>query len=108
MGHLHALRNRVVDAPGSLGARTRARRWDTFRTMFPDIGEMSVLDLGGTVDAWLRAPVRPAFVQVVNLEPATGPVPEWLAADMADACDLPERLRRRRYDLVFSNSVLEH
>ncbi|MDT5039108.1 MAG: hypothetical protein QOE51_93 [Actinoplanes sp.] len=28
--------------------------------------------------------------------------------DYADACELPDRITSRRYDLVFSNSVLEH
>ena len=34
---------------------------------FPDIGKMRVIDLGGTVEWWLRSLLRPAPVTVVNL-----------------------------------------
>jgi hypothetical protein len=103
------LRNRIVDGPASIGQRMRARRWEWFRSEFPDIGSMSVIDLGGTPEAWLRAPVRPASVHVVNIEPqAAPPATEWIRADQADACNLPDRISRARYDLVFSNSVIEH
>lgn len=87
----------------------RARRWDWFRAEFPGIESMSVVDLGGTVEAWLRAPVRPGSVHVVNLapEPAAS-LPPWIRTDTADACALPDRVLSRSYDLVFSNSVLEH
>jgi hypothetical protein len=104
-----ALRNRIVDGPASIGQHMRARRWEWFQAEFPAIESMSVIDLGGTAEAWLRAPVRPASVHVVNIaaEPAE-PVASWIRADRADACDLPERISRGRYDLVFSNSVIEH
>jgi hypothetical protein len=108
MSGLHGLRNRVVDAPDSVGARRRAQRWQWVQETFPGIGSMSVIDLGGTVETWLRAPVRPAAVHVVNLEAPPAEVPGWLRADQADACDLPERIASGRYDLVFSNSVIEH
>ncbi len=78
------------------------------RTTFPDIESMSVIDLGGTVQAWLRAPVRPALVHVVNLEAPPDDVPAWLRADQADACQLPAHIARGEYDLVFSNAVIEH
>lgn len=34
--------------PRSLSAGARRRRWAEFRTHFPDISAMRVLDLGGT------------------------------------------------------------
>ena len=105
---MHALRNNLVDAPGSLGARYRARRWGWLSESFPDLDRMSIIDLGGTAAAWLRAPVRPAFVHIVNLEPSPSELPSWLRADLADACDLPPSIRSGSYDLVFSNSVIEH
>jgi hypothetical protein len=97
-----------VDAPGSLGARYRARRWDWLLAAFPDIEEMSVIDLGGTAEAWRRAPVRPARVHTVNLEKPPEDPPPWLRADYGDACELPEEILGGDYDLVISNSVLEH
>jgi hypothetical protein len=108
MGRLHDLRDRFVDAPGSVGERRRSDRWERFSTTFPDIGSMSVIDLGGTVEAWLRAPVRPASVHVVNLESEPEEMPDWIRADQADACNLPAAIAGGSYDVVFSNSVIEH
>lgn len=105
---IHHLRNRFVDAPDSLGARMRARRWEVFADTFPDIGDMSVIDLGGTVETWLRAPVRPARVHVVNLEKHPPEVPDWIRAEYGDACELSPQILRTGYDLVYSNSVIEH
>jgi hypothetical protein len=105
---MHALRNRVVDAPGSLGQRRRARRWEWMCEAFPEIESLSVIDLGGTAEAWLRSPVRPALVHVVNLEPPPTQTPAWIRTDQADACDLPSRISDSRFDLVYSNSVIEH
>jgi hypothetical protein len=108
MSRMHALRKRLVEGPNSLGERSRSRRWKWFAETFPDIEQMSVVDLGGTAEAWVRAPVRPKSVHVINLEPSPGAYPAWVEFDLADACKLPERLRGRGYDLVFSNSVIEH
>jgi len=105
---LHGLRARLVDAPDSWGAARRARRWSWLVRTFPDLDQMSVIDLGGSVESWRRAPVRPKHVHIVNLEEQPGDVPEWAEVDYADACALPERIRTRRYDLAFSNSVIEH
>ena len=89
MGSVHALRNRVVDSPNSLAARSRTRRWEWLRATFPNIEAMSIIDLGGTAEAWERAPIRPATVHVVNLETPPADVPEWICVSQADACDLP-------------------
>jgi hypothetical protein len=105
---IHDLRHRFVDAPSSLGARSRARRWDRFLAVFPDLADMTVVDLGGRLEWWRRAPVRPKHVHVVNLESPDGEEPDWGSFTRGDACDLPAAVRERRYDLVFSNSVIEH
>jgi hypothetical protein len=108
MRSLHALRGYLVDSPTSVGERKRARRWQWVREAFPEIESMSVIDLGGTAEAWLRAPIQPAQVHVVNLEPPPDETPGWIRADQADACDLPAHISDGKYDLVFSNSVIEH
>jgi hypothetical protein len=108
MDSLYKTRDRLVDSPGSLGERMRSRRWEWFETEFPNVGAMSIIDLGGTAESWLRAPVRPASVHVINLEPEVTDLPGWLHADQADACHLPSRISDTSYDLVFSNSVIEH
>ena len=67
---------------------------------------MTVLDVGGTAGAWRLAPARPARLVFLNVEPPG----ELAGAEtvIADACDPPESIRREHFDLVFSNSVIEH
>jgi hypothetical protein len=105
------LRELVVDSPTSLGSRARARRWEIFARSFPDAADMRVLDLGGTVDFWMRAPLRPRSVMVMNLEPEETDA-EWLTAVSGDACRASAVLAAHglptAYDLVFSNSLIEH
>jgi len=106
------LRERVVDGPQSLGARARERRWNTFRAAFPEVEQMAVLDLGGTTEAWLRAPTRPRAVVVLNLlEPGTSDDPALIPV-AGDACDARRVLSAaglpQSFDVVFSNSLLEH
>ena len=105
---LHALRGRIVDGPDSIGEQRRARRWEWFRATFPDVESMAVADLGGRAESWLRAPVHPAAVHIVNLESPPDDLPDWIRADQADVCDLPSHIATGGYDLVFSNSVIEH
>lgn len=102
------VRRAVADPnASSLGANFRRRRWAKLLEVYPLLREMTVLDLGGTVNHWVRAPVRPRRVVVLN------PVDEGGAAEhvevvLGDACDPPAWLRGEKFDLVYSNSVLEH
>ena len=105
---LHSLRWRLVDRPDSWGAKRREARSRWLAETFPDLSEMSVVDLGGRVGFWRQLRVRPKHVHVVNLEPAPADLPEWVTVDHGDACALPPEIAARRYDLVFSNSVIEH
>ena len=72
---------------------------------------MRVVDLGGTVGSWLAAPVRPQQVVLVNDDARENP-PEagqpGIQVVLGDACDLPPAVRDERFDLVYSNSVIEH
>lgn len=68
---------------------------------------MRVLDVGGTPPAWRVAPVQPGHVTTVNLATFDSEEP-WLHHVVGDACDLPSELRAERFDLVFSNSLVEH
>jgi hypothetical protein len=101
------LRTLLVDSPDALAEQFRARRWETLHRAFPDLENMTVADLGGTVDSWVRAPVRPQHVTVLGFEPE-GEAPSWIDTRYADACDLGTDLRNLRVDLVYSNAVLEH
>lgn len=106
------VRERVVDSPTSLGAKARMRRWDVFASIFPDIERMRIVDLGGTVESWRRAPVQPREVVVVNLLEPGDPDSPWLIPVLGDACEASDVLNRSgvdaTFDLVFSNSLLEH
>lgn len=84
----------------------RLRRWELVQRLLPEINDLTVLDLGGTVQSWLRAPVQPAHVHVVNLEDPPEDVPAWISTEIGDACEL--QVGPEKYDLAFSNSVIEH
>jgi hypothetical protein len=96
-----------VNADSSLGARLRLRRWTRLTERFPDFQEMRVLDLGGTTLFWERSPIRPKSVTVINLG-APGEGLPWVRAIDGDACDAPELVGDEKFDLVFSNSLIEH
>lgn len=68
---------------------------------------MTVLDLGGTPASWDLAPVRPRAITVVNLARQESNDPAVTVVH-SDACELPQDLIEQRFDLVYSNSLLEH
>jgi hypothetical protein len=106
------IRRIFVDSPDSVGGRARAQRWELFREMFPDVETMRVLDLGGTVDAWLQAPVQPAQITIVNLYEPGDSDNNRIRPLIGDACHAAEVLTNAGcadgFDIVFSNSLIEH
>jgi hypothetical protein len=83
----------------------RSARWERLIGRFPDLAAMSVVDLGGTERSWDLSPVKPSRLLLVN-------APDALAQDrenvlLGDACD-PDLLAGEHFDLVYSNSVIEH
>ena len=110
---VHALgvsaRRRIVDSenPDSVASAFRRRRWTRLLDRFPDLSDMRVLDLGGTVQHWSTSPVMPARLTVLNLmEQDTSD--DRIDVVVGDACETPASLRTEQFDLVYSNSVLEH
>ena len=103
-----SISQRLIDPArsGSLAARAREQRWRMLHERFPDLEAMSVVDLGGTADAWQLAPSRPARLVLLNIE-ERGVVGDAESV-IGDACDPPDRVRRDHFDLVFSNSLVEH
>lgn len=102
------VRSTVLDGESSLASRFRGQRFDRLLAAVPDLADATVVDLGGTATFWHRAPARPAHVVVVNLESQPTDLPPWIEARHGDACDTTAVLGDRRFDLVFSNSVIEH
>lgn len=115
------LRSLTADSAGpSLGRWFRQRRSEHFLETFPDLPSLRVIDLGGRAATWTTLRTRPKSVTLVNLEPETAadradPDPrewvdtrDWIEAICADVCALPAAVTDRSWDLVFSNSVIEH
>ena len=65
---------------------------------------MRVLDLGGTAASWRALGLRAGQITLVNLDPADDPDEPWMEVVRADAC----AGGFGHYDLVFSNSLMEH
>lgn len=100
------LRDLLVNTDRSVGEHMRRRRWEAVLRTFPQWASLRVLDLGGTPRFWQRAPIRPASVTAINLQPADdGP---GVQAMVGDACEADKMLPGEHFDLVFSNSLLEH
>ena len=96
------------DDPRSFSSSRRAKRFDELIRRFPQLDSMRVLDLGGTLDFWRSAPVRPTHVTTLNLDEYYPDEP-WLDHVVADACELASLdLCVGGYDLVVSNSLIEH
>ncbi|HLH47436.1 MAG TPA: hypothetical protein VKV25_09765 [Acidimicrobiales bacterium] len=104
-----SIRSLVADesATASLGAWTRRRRSQQLVAAFPELSAMSVLDLGGTEHFWESAVARPSSVVLLNPDEQPTTLP-WIRSVAGDACDPPADIRATQFDLVFSNSTIEH
>jgi hypothetical protein len=97
----------LVGKEESLAQRMRRRRWRLLLRHLPRLAELRVVDLGGTAVWWSRAPVTPRHVTVVNLYEPGEDAPGVTAIE-GDALRADELLRGEDFDLVFSNSLIEH
>ena len=103
------MRKFFVESPGSFGEKARAKRFDLLLQTFPKLDGMNVLDLGGRVEFWNAAPVRPKHLTIVNsVESEAGAAASWCTQLVDDACNLSSEQLTQTYDLVFSNSTIEH
>jgi hypothetical protein len=104
----------------SISEGFREKRWKSLLRRFPDLGDMRVIDLGGTSWDWTEGywrtvakvtakPFTPKEVLVVNLDESALRYPApWISTFAGDVCDLPEDVLTTGFDLVFSNSLIEH
>jgi hypothetical protein len=101
----------------SAAAWARRRRHELLVSEFPDLARMRVLDLGGEAHTWTGSDPSPREVVLLNLgwkaeveARALDGRPEsvWVKPVAGDACDPPAQVTADRFDLVYSNSVIEH
>jgi SAM-dependent methyltransferase len=88
-----------------LSRKFRARRMRRFVADFNVTANTRVLDIGGTIYNWTLAPVPPRLT-LLNLPRAGETVPEGVDWVSGDGCALP--FADASFDIVFSNSVIEH
>lgn len=98
----------AYESPYSPTRRWRMRRLDAFRDLVRPPAGARIIDLGGTPYMWELFD-HDFHVTLVNL-PGTvkGDIPpryEWVEAD---ACELDDVFPDGAFDVVFSNSVIEH
>ena len=94
--------------PRSLAGRARERRWQVLQQRFPTVSSMRVLDLGGWLSSWRSVSGRPAEVVSLNLNSQEDEPGSWGRAVVGDACSPPGWLLEESFDLVYSNSLIEH
>jgi hypothetical protein len=92
------------DLAGSYTYRFRQRRNAELKRRFPDLEDMRILDLGGTPVSWRTLGLRADHVTIVDLGRVEDPDEPWIDVICADAC----AGGFGKYDLVFSNSLMEH
>lgn len=92
------------DRTGSLTHHFRQQRNEEFKRRFPSLTDMRVLDLGGTAISWRVSGLRPRSVTLVNFDHSEDPDEPWMELLRTDAC----AGGFGKYDLVFSNSLMEH
>jgi SAM-dependent methyltransferase len=89
----------------SLQRRFRARRMALLARTIGLTPHMQVLDVGGTIDIWRLAPVMPRLV-LLNQARARYEIGSGATVVLGDGASLP--FADQSFDLVFSNSVIEH
>lgn len=85
--------------------RFRVARMRRFQALLRVTPDTRVLDIGGTLYNWQHAPVRPRLT-LVNLGARPRDLPGDVAYVQADATRLP--FGSHAFDVVYSNSVIEH
>lgn len=105
-------------SPTSSGNRFRRRRIEQLGRMIDDVVRMTgtcrIVDLGGTAEFWqtwqYQLDLTNTSVECINLtdqsENQHGSLP-GVTTTVGDACSLP-MFKDNAFDIVFSNSVIEH
>lgn len=101
------------DNPNSLGYKFRAKRLQEFEKLFfshfSEVEKIEILDVGGTAYFWQHSTLlsHPGIrITLLNLHQSETNHPA-LQAVQGNATDMRE-FKNGHFDLVFSNSVIEH
>src|SRR5690606_10538419 len=101
------------DDPASLGNKFRSKRFAFFEQLFwkafDGKEKIQILDLGGTEGYWKNRSLlhnKNLSITLLNLvkEPVNHPSLQSMAGNATDLSQFEDK----SYDLVFSNSVIEH
>jgi hypothetical protein len=95
----------AADWFASLSRHFRRRRMERFAREFHITNETRILDIGGTPDCWALLPVSPRLT-LINTPRAREDLAGAAAWVAGDGRCLP--FRDGTFDVVFSNSVIEH
>jgi hypothetical protein len=96
----------------SVASELRRRRFQIFTSLLSNVptATLRILDVGGTLDFWARtgflAENRRVEITILNIFNAESPYPHvrCIAGDGSDMREFADR----EFDVVFSNSVIEH
>lgn len=102
------------DAPGSFGNRNRSRRFEAFEQLFAGVGDglgrpVKILDVGGTNSFWEQrgwSEREDVQITTANLEKEEKKHAN-IETRVMDATKMDE-FADGSFDIVFSNSVIEH
>jgi hypothetical protein len=98
--------------PNSVAAKLRRRRFQIFLNMLKDSeGPVTVLDIGGSQQYWdiMLANVLGGpkiHINLLNIEPVEAASPQYTSL-AGDGRSLPG-FQNKQFDIVFSNSTIEH
>lgn len=111
MGYIQILRRLAQNQDmTSLASRFRRKRWAIFQDIVESLPRpIKILDVGGTAGYWENHHLHndnEIKITIINLEPQ--PIPQNnILFFKGDARDL-SGIKDKDYDIVFSNSVIEH
>jgi len=86
-----------------LGQRFRSRRMELFKRSFAMSAQTGIVDLGGAAETWGHCNGN-ARVTIVNVDPKCMQGDHLCVVADALSCPFPDR----SFDIVFSNSLIEH
>jgi len=108
---MNLLRNSAdVTGRESLSNKLRRKRFALFMDIYKSFGgkHVNILDIGGTVNFWeqMNFTSEHCTITLLNPEPETSPYPGIVPA--AGRAEELQGYKENQFDIVFSNSVIEH